>query len=136
MTINGKLTLTGDADLMSVPSPTPAERTLKLVAWVLLIALAVVTIGPLSWRPITPLPTQVERMLGLAVVGFAFGIAYPRRLLWVVALLFVATAAFEALQLVEPSRHGRIFDLLVKLVGAAIGIALAWVVNRRPIRRI
>lgn len=121
---------------MSAPTLTPAERTLKIVAWVLLIVLAVVTIGPISWRPVTPLPTQVERMLGLAVVGFVFGLAYPRRLLWVIALLFVSTAVFEALQLVEPSRHGRFVDLLVKLGGAAMGVGLARLAIRRPTSRI
>jgi len=121
---------------MSAPRLVTAERALKIVAWLLLIALAIVTVGPISWRPISPLPVQLERMLALAVIGFAFGVAYPHRLLWVIALVFTSTIVFEALQLVEPSRHGRFIDLTVKLFGAAVGIGVAWLARRMGRARI
>lgn len=107
-----------------------ASRALRVLAWLLLIGLVVVTIGPIAWRPVSPLPTQLERAIALAVIGFVFALAYPRRLLLVAALVLGATVLLEALQLVEPSRHGRILDLGVKLIGGGVGLAIGWLVHR------
>jgi hypothetical protein len=98
-------------------------RGLRILAWLLLVGLAFVTVAPIEFRPVTPLPTQLERALALALVGFVFALAYPRRILLVVLLLFASTTLFEALQLVEPSRHGRFLDLAVKLAGCGLGLA-------------
>ena len=107
-----------------------APRLLKILAWLLLAGLAVVTIGPIGWRPITPLPTQLERALALMIIGLVFALAYPRKLVLVAVLLITSTALFEALQVLEPSRHGRVVDVAVKLTGAGIGLFLGWLVGR------
>ena len=107
------------------------QRALQVLAWLLLLALAVVTVGPIEFRPISPLPVQIERATALAIIGFVFALAYPRHIVLVGLILFAVTAVFEALQVLEPSRHGRVVDLAVKLVGAAIGLGLGWLVMRR-----
>jgi hypothetical protein len=109
----------------------PATGTaFRIVAWLLLAGLIVVTIGPIGWRPVSPLPTQLERAAALAIIGFIFALAYPRHLMLVAALLLGATALLEALQLLEPGRHGRILDLVVKLAGGGCGFALGWLLIR------
>lgn len=108
-----------------------ASRLLQILAWLLLLALAVVTVGPIGLRPETGLSPQLERTAGLLVVGFAFGLAYPRRIVLVALLLFTSTALFEALQNFEPHRHGRWLDLAVKLIGGALGLLLGWLAARR-----
>lgn len=107
------------------------QRALQVLAWLLLLTLAVVTVGPIEFRPISPLPVQIERATALAIIGFVFALAYPRHIVLVGLILFAVTAVFEALQVLEPSRHGRVVDLAVKLVGAAIGLGLGWLVMRR-----
>ena len=97
-----------------------ASRLLQILAWLLLIALAIVTVGPIGLRPETSLSPQVERGLALLLIGFVFALAYRRHILLVAALLITSTALFEALQVLEPSRHGRVVDLLVKLIGARV----------------
>ena len=103
---------------------------IRIVAWALLIALIVVTIGPIDVRPVTPLPTQVERALALAIVGFAFALAYPRHLVMISIVVLGATILLEVLQLITPSRHGRVVDAAVKLVGGSFGIACGHALNR------
>jgi VanZ family protein len=102
---------------------------LRLFAWLLLLGLVVVTAGPLSLRPVTALPVQAERALALLVVGFVFALAYPRRILVVAAIVLGTTTLLELVQVLEPSRHGRIVDLSVKLIGAICGLLAGMTVN-------
>jgi len=61
-----------------------------------------------------------------------FALAYPRHIWLVLALVVGAAIAFEALQLVVSGRHGRVWDLFVKVLGGTVGITggtmvrLAW----------
>jgi VanZ family protein len=106
------------------------QTALRIVAWLLLAGLIFVTLSPINLRPISPLPTQLERAIALAVVGAAFALAYPRRIVLVCVLVLGATVAIEFLQLFAPSRHGRLVDVLVKLVGGSFGIAAGHLFNR------
>jgi VanZ family protein len=102
----------------------------RVLAWALLAALVVVTIGPIDWRPVSHLPVQLERALALALIGVVFAVAYPRPLLLVGLVVLSTTILLEALQLVEPSRRGRLIDAAVKLTGGVIGLAAGHLLNR------
>jgi glycopeptide antibiotics resistance protein len=106
---------------------------LRVLAWLLLAGLIFVTLSPINLRPISPLPTQVERAIAVMLVGFVFALAYPRRFVLVAAIVLGATALLEVLQLVTPSRHGGVTDVAVKLLGGSLGLVGGWLVNRvRP----
>jgi len=111
------------------------QRWLRLVAWLLLAVLIFATLSPMNLRPISPLPTQLERAIALAVVGCAFAFAYPRRLPLVVALVLGSTVLLELLQLLAPSRHGRVIDVAVKLIGGSFGILVGSALQRRWLSR-
>lgn len=98
-------------------------RLVKLVAWLLLAGVAFVTLAPIGFRPNTGYSPSIERFLAFGAVGFLFALAYPRRLWLILALVLGAAIGLEALQLVSASRHGRVFDLAVKLAGGGFGIA-------------
>lgn len=103
---------------------------LRVVAWLLLAGLIFVTLSPINLRPISPLPTQLERAIAVMLVGFVFALAYPRRFVLVTAIVLGATALLEVLQLVTPSRHGGWADVAVKLLGGSIGLVAGWIINR------
>jgi glycopeptide antibiotics resistance protein len=105
-------------------------RLLPALAWLLLAAIAFVTLAPIGFRPTTGYSPTIERFLAFGAVGFLFALAYPRRLWLIVVVVLGAAVAFEALQLVSASRHGRAFDLAVKLAGGGFGIAAGVVVDR------
>lgn len=109
---------------------------LRVAAWVLLLGLIFVTLGPIELRPISPLPVQVERASAVALIGFVFALAYPRQIVLVSLLVLGATVLLEALQLVSPSRHGRIADLAVKLFGGGAGLLVGHFVNKRRAARL
>lgn len=112
------------------------RTSLRVLAFLLLAGLVFVTLSPINLRPISPLPTQLERAIALATVGFAFAIAYPKRIVLVALLVLGSTVLLEILQLASPSRHGRVIDLIVKLIGGGFGMLLGWAVIRFwPTRR-
>lgn len=103
---------------------------LRLLAWLLLAGLIFVTLSPIDLRPVSPAPVQIERAAALALIGFVFALAYPRHI-WLVALVVLgSTALLELLQLISPSRHGRLIDVAVKIAGASIGLAAGWLLWR------
>ena len=103
---------------------------LRIVAWLLLAGLIFATLAPIDLRPNSPLPTGAERAFALMLVGFVFALAYPRHILLVTTLVLGATVLLELLQLMSPSRHGRLVDVAVKLLGAATGLAMGWLLVR------
>ena len=97
---------------------------LRILAWLSLLFLIVVTVGPIGLRPLSGLSVHIERFGAFAVVGIIFALAYPRHLFIVAFIVIVAAISLEALQLLSVSRHGRLFDLVVKITGAMVGFAL------------
>jgi VanZ family protein len=107
------------------------QTWLRVLAWLLLAGLIFVTLSPINLRPISLLPTQLERAMALAIVGCAFALAYPRRLPVVIVLVLGSTLLLELFQLLAPSRHGRVIDVAVKLVGGGFGIVVGTLLKRR-----
>jgi VanZ family protein len=106
------------------------QRLLQIAAWALLLGLIIVTIEPNQFRPTSTLPVPLERSLAVGLIGFVFALAYPRHLVAVGLVVLGATVLLELLQLVTPTRHGRLVDVSVKLVGGVAGLALGYLVNR------
>ncbi len=99
------------------------SRASRLLGWVILAAITAATIAPIGYRPVSAMPVSIERFSAFAALAFLLCLGYPRHR-WQVLLLTVAAAgALEALQLLEPTRHGRIADFLVKVVGCGCGAA-------------
>lgn len=113
----------------------PVERLLQIAAWACLVAIALATFSPIGLRPTTGLSPSIERFIAFATVGVLFVVAYPRYIVFAAAIVLGAAVAFEMLQVLEPSRHGRLFDASVKLAGGSIGLAAGSVLARLTRRR-
>jgi len=110
------------------------EPPCRILAWLCLAAIAVVTVGPLNWRPESGLSPQIERFAAFALVGLLFSAAYSRHIFIAAAIVIGAAIVFELLQLIEPSRHGRIFDAAVKIVGSMTGLTIGYIFSRLALR--
>ena len=105
------------------------RRLTRILAWLCLGYIAFVTVGPIWVRPETGVSPQLERLVAFAVVGTLFA-AYPRHIVLAATVVIGAALLLEAFQLLEASRHGRLFDASVKIVGGLIGLATGWVFAR------
>ena len=103
---------------------------LRLTAWVLLAAIAAMTLGPLGLRPQTHFSPDLERFAAYVVVGIFFGLSYPRHRLWLTGALLTVMAGFlEIGQSFVPSRDPHLSDFLFKATGAVIGLVASRVVK-------
>lgn len=115
--------------------PARYARLVRVAAWLCLAFIALATLSPLGLRPTTGWPPSIERFLAFALVGALFAAAYPRYILFAAVIVLGAAALFEILQVLAPSRHGRIFDASVKLLGGSFGLAVGWLLVRWLPRR-
>jgi VanZ family protein len=98
------------------------QRVCTIAGWLALAFIAYATLSPIDARPVLAGP-QLEHFVAFALVGLAFAVAYPNRVVFVVVIVVGAAVGLEALQLLTPDRHGRVIDALVKALGGIFGIS-------------
>jgi VanZ family protein len=97
----------------------------RIAAWLLVVAIVVMTLGPPTVRPVSGFNRSLEHVAAFALLGLAFGLAYPNRRM-LLALTGVAVAALmETLQLVVPGRHAYFSDFVINAAGACAGLVIA-----------
>jgi VanZ family protein len=99
------------------------QRVSIIAGWLTLAFIVFATLSPIGGRPALASP-HLEHFAAFALMGLAFGLAYPNRLVLVVAIVVGAAIGLEALQLLTPDRHGRAADALVKAIGGICGISV------------
>ncbi|WP_233382670.1 VanZ family protein [Methylobacterium sp. C25] len=103
------------------------HKLARLMAWMLVVALVVVTLAPIGMRPAVIENANIERALAYALLGFLFAVGYPRHRFLAFAVGVAVAAGLEVGQVFTASRHGRVPDFMVKAVAAGIGVITAWV---------
>jgi VanZ family protein len=101
--------------------PMMIQRVSIIAGWLALAFIVYVTLSPVEARPALA-GLQFDRFAAFALLGLAFGLAYPNRLFLVVVIVLGSAVSLEVLQLLTPDRHGRILDALVKAGGGICGI--------------
>ena len=99
------------------------QRISVFTGWLVLAFVVYATLSPMDARPVLTVP-HLEHFAAFALMGFAFALAYPNRVLLVVALVVGTAAGLEALQLLTPDRHGRAADAFIKALGGISGISI------------
>jgi hypothetical protein len=104
------------------------HRLSVITGWLTLGFVIIVTLSPLEIRPSLANP-YLERFVAFALIGVAFALAYPDRVLLVFTIVVGAAFGLEALQLLTLDRHGRAADALVKALGGISGICVGQMVS-------
>ena len=117
------------------------DRLLRAGAWLLVIAIVILSVVPPSLRPITDAPHDLEHLAIFAATGLAFGFGYRFRHLYQAVGLAAFAGAVEIAQYWVPGRHARLGDFTVDALGACIGVFAAWLMlkamrGRQPIGRL
>jgi VanZ family protein len=99
----------------------------RMGAFLLIAAAVFATLGPLRYRPHSPLGQDGEHSLTFVLVGLAVGLTFPQRRLVVAAVSVILIGLLEIMQLWAPGRHARLEDFLVDAMAACIGLAVATV---------
>ena len=104
------------------------QRISNITGWLALGFIVFATLSPVGDRPSLASP-HLEHFAAFALVGLAFALAYPNRVLLVVTIVIGAALGLEALQLLTPDRHGRAMDAFVKALGGISGICVGQMVS-------
>ena len=97
------------------------QKISLIAGWLALAFVAFATLSPIGARP-SIANSHLEHFTAFALIGLAFALAYPNRILLVVTVVVGAALGLEALQLLTPDRHARATDALVKSLGGISGI--------------
>ncbi len=103
------------------------QKVAKLAGWLALAFIVYATLSPIDARPSLAGP-HLEHFAAFALMGLAFALAYPSRVLFVVVIVVGAAVGLEALQVLTPDRHGRAADAFVKALGGIGGISVGQLV--------
>ena len=110
---------------------TTIRRIAAVIGWCAVLAIAFATVAPIASRPHFPdAGPDVERFFGFLLLAGSLAVAYPRRRGLVLILAIGFAIGLEAAQLLEPTRHGRPHDAIVKMLGVMAGVALAVLMER------
>ncbi|RUY00864.1 hypothetical protein EN991_37580, partial [Mesorhizobium sp. M7A.F.Ca.US.005.03.2.1] len=96
-------------------------KLFRTAALALLAIIIFATLSPIQMRPHLA-EANVERALAYVLLGFALAVGFPNRLYQVVIFVAVIAGMLELLQLIDPGRHARLIDALVKAFAGVVGI--------------
>jgi len=103
------------------------QRVFQVVAWLLILAIVMLSLGPPSTRPVTGAGHNFEHLLIFVATGAAFGLGYPRRFLLLPVALLAFAGAIEVAQMMVPGRHSRLSDFLTDAAASYVGIGFSFV---------
>ena len=106
------------------------QKICRASAWLLALAIVVLSLVPPSYRPITGASHNCEHLAIFLMTGFAFGLAYPDKPFALAVGLVIFCTAIEISQRWIPGRHARLSDFIVDAAAACIGLGAASVAAR------
>lgn len=106
------------------------QQICRVLAWLLALAIVVLSLVPPSYRPITEASHNLEHLAIFLTTGFAFAVAYPEKPFALTIGLVIFCGAIELAQWWVPGRHMRLSDFIVDAAAACIGLSVASVAVR------
>jgi VanZ family protein len=106
------------------------QRLFQFAAWLLALAIVILSLSPPSTRPVTGAGHNLEHLLIFLATGMAFALGYPRRF-WLLPIALLAfAAAIEIAQVWVPGRHARLSDFLVDVTALYLGLLVSYLLAK------
>ena len=102
----------------------------RALAWVGILAILVLSVVPADDRPVTGAGQGFEHFTAFALVAGMFAIGYRLSLIRLLLLALFFCGAIELLQVPLPTRHARVSDFVIDLVGSYFAIAFVYAANQ------
>ena len=96
--------------------------TTRVIAWIILIGLIVISLVPAPLRPGTGVSHNLEHFSSFLLAGIIWCLAYADRLVLWLGTMPVFAGSVELLQIFVPGRHARLSDFAVDALGGCVGI--------------
>lgn len=112
---------------MSKDVRTGRKLAVRVVGWVAVLSVVVLSLVPGRFRPHVLPSNHEEHFIAYVVVGCLLGTSYPasRQRLILAILLAVGAASLESAQLLVVGRTASIEDLMSSIFGAWTGLVLS-----------
>jgi VanZ family protein len=102
----------------------------RIAAWIGILAIIILSVVPAEDRPVTGAGQWLEHFAAFAMVGCAFAIGYRLSLTRLLFLAVFFCAGIEVLQIPLPTRHARVSDFLIDVVGACFAVVCVFVARQ------
>jgi VanZ family protein len=102
------------------------QRIFKIAAWLLALAITILSLAPPSYRPATGASQAFEHLSIFIAMGAAFGLGYPNKSRFLTIALVTFAGAIEIAQFWTPGRHARMSDFLLDTAASCLGIGVSW----------
>ena len=102
--------------------------TTRVVAWIIVIGLIIVSLVPAPLRPGTGASHNFEHFGSFLLAGIIWCLAYADRLLLWLGTMSVFAGSVELLQILVPGRHARFSDFAVDALGGCAGVLVTFLV--------
>lgn len=113
------------------------RRWAALVGWGAVALVVFATLSPIGARPhLAHMGPQLERFVAYLVAAAALATAYPARKGAILICIVAGAAGLEIAQHFEASRHARLLDAVVKIMGGLSGLAIVALCERLWPKRI
>ena len=98
------------------------RRIGQAIGWVLLCAIAALSVVPAEFRPVTIFPHDLEHAAIFFLAGCAFGVARSDNFVSYLVGLNAFTLLVELMQIWVPGRHARVSDFFVDAFAITAGL--------------
>jgi VanZ family protein len=115
---------------MNWPS-TRQKLVIRILAWLGIAAIVVLTVVPAADRPVTGAGQVLEHFAAYALVAGSFALAYRVSLTWLMLLAFLFCGLTELMQVPLATRHARLSDFIIDLAGACMAVWMVCSINAR-----
>jgi len=108
----------------------------RVLAWIGLVAIVVLSVVPAEERPVTEFTPQFEHFSAFALVGAAFAIGYDLSWVRLAFFAFFVCGGIELLQVPLPTRHARVSDFIIDFAAACFAFAVVRITEKLVARKI